>query len=200
VDFELILAEGIRAGQFGGSIEPHGDHAMGFVHFLGETPFRGVVIDLGSGAGLPALILAVAFPETTWTLVERRAGRTDLLRRAVHRLNLLDRVEVVTGDAATVGWSDLRGTADWVTARSFGTPGDTAEVAAPLLRTGGSLLVSEPIETRLESRWPSAGLQRCGLAFAEEWSVPSGRYLRLERTADEIPTLPRKGARKTPVF
>lgn len=200
MDYELILAEGIRAGQFGGSIEPHGDHAMGFVHFLGDNPLRGGVIDIGSGAGLPALILAVAFPETTWTLVERRAGRTDLLRRAVHRLDLLDRVDVVTGDAAVVGWSDLRGTADWVTARSFGTPGDTAEVAAPLLRTGGSLLVSEPIETLVETRWPSAGLQRCGLVFAEEWSVPSGRYLRLERTEEEIPTLPRKGARKTAIF
>jgi len=200
VDYELILAEGIRAGQFGGSIEPHGAHAMGFVHFLGNTPLRGVAVDLGSGAGLPALVLAVAFPETRWTLIERRSGRTDLLRRAVHRLGLLDRVAVITGDAAIVGWSDLRGKADWVTARSFGTPGDTAEVAAPLLRDGGSLLVSEPIDTDLETRWPSAGLERCGLVFAEEWSIPSGRYLRLERTADEIATLPRKGARKSPVF
>lgn len=200
MDYELILAEGIRAGQFGGSIEPHGDHAMGFVHFLGGTPLRGSAVDLGSGAGLPALVLAVAFPETTWTLIERRAGRTDLLRRAVHRLELLDRVDVITGDAAIVGWTDLRGKADWVTARSFGTPGDTAEVAAPLLRAGGSLLVSEPIDSKLETRWPSAGLERCGLVMAEEWIIPSGRYLRMERTTDEIATLPRKGARKTPVF
>ena len=60
--FDELLREGILTGQFGGLIKPHGDHAMGFVAFSDdpERDFVGHVIDIGSGAGLPALILAEA--------------------------------------------------------------------------------------------------------------------------------------------
>ena len=81
---EELLQEGAAAGQFGGDLEPHGEHAMGFLSFSGDL--SGHVVDLGSGAGLPALILIEARPHTTWTLIERRRGRVDLLRRAVRRL------------------------------------------------------------------------------------------------------------------
>lgn len=199
---EEILHEGIQAGQFGGESKPHGDHAMGFVAFLGEpeTEFSGNVIDIGSGAGLPALVLADAYPNTAWTLIERRSGRTDLLARAIHRLEFSNRVAVLAEDAAVAARSDLRGTADWVTARSFGPPGDTAECAAPFLRTGGLLLVSEPFDSILQERWPEAGLERVGLEFVDDWETPAGRYVRFRRTGADISLLPRKGARKKLLF
>ena len=199
---EEILLEGIRAGQFGGESKPHGDHAMGFVAFSGvdENPFVGHVVDIGSGAGLPALILADAYPETTWTLIERRSGRTDLLARAIHRLGLKDRMEILAEDAAVAGRGELRGMADWVTARSFGPPGDTAECAAPFLRPGGQLLTSEPFNSDIESRWPRSGLERAGLAFIDEWRTEAGRYVRFSRVDVTIDDIPRKGARKKPLF
>lgn len=199
---EEVLLEGIRAGQFGGEIKPHGDHAMGFVSFLEdpETAFVGRVVDIGSGAGLPALILADGFPATSWSLIERRSGRTELLSRAVHRLGLSDRVDIITEDVAVVGRSALRGSADWVTARSFGPPGDTAECAAPLLRAGGSLLVSEPLGSQIVDRWPEAGLLRVGLSFVAEWTTDAGRYARFVRTDDECAEVPRRGARKSLLF
>ena len=139
---DVILLEGIRAGQFGGESKSHGDHAMGFVRFSddAEADFRGHVVDIGSGAGLPALVLADAFPQTTWSLIERRRGRTELLTRAVHRLGLDNRVEVIAADVAVAAHGPLRAQADWVTARSFGPPGDTAECGSAFLRPGGSLL------------------------------------------------------------
>ena len=198
---EDVLLEGIRAGQFGGDIKPHGDHAMGFVSFSDDSrEFSGHVVDIGSGAGLPALILADAFPETTWTLIERRSGRTDLLTRALHRLGMIDRVDVITGDVTDAARSRLRGQADWVTARSFGPPGDTAECAAPLLRAGASLLVSEPFDGDVRDRWPADGLERVGLEFLTEWTTTAGRYARFRRTDAELPDLPRTGARKTLLF
>ena len=199
---EDILREGIDAGQFGGELEPHGAHAMGFVSFLAEEgpTFSGHVVDIGSGAGLPALILADAYAQTRWTLVERRSGRADLLKRAVRRLGLHDRVDVVSSDAAITGRTPLRGTADWVTARSFGPPADTAECAAPFLRAGGSLLTSEPFDTELKERWPTDGLDRAGLVFEEEWTTDAGRYVRFTRTTSLIEELPRSGARKQPIF
>lgn len=199
---EEILREGITAGQFGGDSVPHGDHAMGFAAFSDtpETDFTGHVIDIGSGAGLPALVLADAFPDTTWTLVERRAGRTDLLRRAVHRLGFADRVEIHSEDVAVVARSVLRGSADWVTARSFGPPGDTAECASPFLRPGGCLLTSEPFDCRLDSRWPISGLARVDLSLVGEWETPAGRYARFVRGVLPIDDLPRKGSRKKLLF
>lgn len=200
--YELILREGIQAGQFGGSIEPHGDHAMGFVAFSdAATATAGAVnIDIGTGAGLPGLVLAEALPKTHWLLVDRRSGRIDLIRRAIKRLGLEDRVTAVAVDVADLGRGEWRGQAGVVTARSFGPPGDTAEAAAPLLRPGGSLIVSEPPGEEDPNRWPEAGLRRCGLAHHERWSTPSGTYIRFLRTDDGIDDLPRKGARKHPLF
>ncbi|MBT8240699.1 MAG: hypothetical protein HKN94_03675 [Acidimicrobiales bacterium] len=200
--YELILQEGIQAGQFGGPIEPHGDHAMGFVAFSDavEATADGVNIDIGTGAGLPGLVLADALPGTHWLLVDRRSGRIDLLRRAIKRLGLEHRVDAVAADVADLGRGEWRGEAGVVTARSFGPPGDTAEVAAPLLRPGGSLIVSEPPGEEDQDRWPEAGLRQCGLTHHERWTTNSGTYSRFLRTDDEIDDLPRKGARKTPLF
>ena len=197
---ELVLQEGLRAGQFGDNGKPHGEHAMGFVRFPDATPFVGHVVDLGSGAGLPGLILADAYPETTWLLVERRSSRADLLRRAVRRLEMTEQVRVSGEDAKIVGWSSERGQADWVTARSFGPPGLVAEMAAPLLRSGGFLMVSEPQDTQIEVRWPTAALSGCGLVLVDEWSTSAGRYVRFRRTDEDLPHLPRKGANKRPLF
>lgn len=199
---EEVLLEGIRAGQFGGESKPHGDHAMGFVTFSDDPhrDFVGHVVDIGSGAGLPALILADAFPNTTWTLIERRGGRTELLSRAVYRLNLVDRVDVITGDVAVSARTSLRGSADWVTARSFGPPGDTAECAAPLLRAGGSLLVSEPFDGDMAVRWPKDGLEKAGLEQVKTWTLPEGKYAQFSRSAEDRPDLPRHGARKNLLF
>ena len=199
---EELLREGIQAGQFGGDTKPHGDHAMGFVAFLADpdSEFTGHVIDIGSGAGLPALVLADAFPQARWTLIERRDGRTDLLRRAVHRLGLAERVEVVTEDVAVSARSELRGSADWVTARSFGPPGDTAECSTCFLRPGGQLLVSEPFDGVVEQRWPSEGLELVDLSLEQDWETKAGRYLRFRRGVDELASLPRKGSRKKLLF
>lgn len=198
---EVLLQEGIEAGQFGGRIEPHGDQAMGFALFSAEAqPFEGHVVDLGSGAGLPAIPLADAYPATTWSLIERRVSRAALLQRAVARLNLGARVEVLAGDAAELAWGELRGSADWVTARSFGRPAETAELGCGFLRTGGRLLVSISRSSEIPLLWPAKGLARCGLEFKEEWDLPAGRYVRLERNAADIGNLPRRGGRKSQLF
>src|SRR5687768_12558803 len=69
-------------------------------------------VDLGSGGGLPALVLAVRRPELTLHLLERRATRADLLRYGVSALGLDDRVTVHVADArrplpAAIGLVDL---------------------------------------------------------------------------------------------
>ena len=134
------------------------------------------------------------------TLVERREGRTDLLRRAVKRLEFADRIEVVSEDVTVAARSSLRSSANWVTARSFGSPGDTAECAAPFLMAGGELLTSEPNNGDIDDRWPRTGLERVDLEYVGEWRTESGRYARFRRGQTTIGDIPRKGSRKKPLF
>lgn len=119
------------------------------------------VADLGSGGGLPGLVIAVRRPDVHLVLVERRQARADLLRRAVAALGVADRAEVVSTDVAVVA-ADRPHQFDAVTARSFAAPPVTARWAGVLLRPGGLLVVSEP-PTDLAERWPTDLLTEHGL-------------------------------------
>ena len=121
-----------------------------------------LVIDLGSGGGVPGLVVAEARPDLRLVLLDAMEKRTALLEDAVVAMGVSDRVRVVTGRAEVLGRDDgLRGDAAAVTARSFGPPAATAECAAPLLAVGGLLVVSEPPDAA--DRWPTDPLAALGL-------------------------------------
>lgn len=122
-------------------------------------------VDLGTGGGLPGLVLAVAWPGTEWYLVDSSLKRSQWLRSAVALLGLAGRCHVLSERAEAVGRSQLRATFELATARSFGPPAATAECAAPLLQPGGELVVAEPPEP-LPGRWPGHGLEQLGLSLA----------------------------------
>ena len=193
-----MLTEAQRLGWIGhGPLEDQLRHAGAFTQLLGEGP--GVVFDLGSGGGLPALPCALATPTWTWVLLESRLRRADHLVSAGRRLGLADRLEVVHARAEDVGRDrSRRGTADAVVARSFGPPAVVAECAAPLLRVGGRLLVSEPPDP--DDRWRVDGLAMLGLSpaahrviggygFVEvaQVTVCSARYPRRPGAPDRAP-------------
>ncbi len=117
------------------------DHADRFVELIPEG--RRSVIDLGSGGGLPALVVCFRRPDLTVVMVERRAARADLLRRAVASLRLGERAMVVTADVRAV-CKDTDERFDVVTARSFADVPTTVRFIDALLAPGGVGLVSEP--------------------------------------------------------
>ena len=164
-----VLEEARRLGFLGpGPVELHLDHADGYAtaleHDAGRTWVPARAADLGSGAGLPGLPLALRFPKTQWTLVEASVRRAAFLREVVREVGLEARITVVEERAEVVGRSaDHRGMFDLVVARSFGSPGVLAECAAPLLRIGGRAVVSEPPGGKPE-RWPVEGLAQLGMA------------------------------------
>lgn len=133
------------------------EHAMSFVDALGGI--TGVVVDLGSGGGVPGLVIARARPDLQLILVDRRATRVDHLRRLVHRLDLARRVEILAADAAHLV---LAAPADAIVARGFGAPAKTIRRAVPLLAPDGLIVVSEPPE-HTDDRWPTELLVRLGL-------------------------------------
>jgi 16S rRNA (guanine527-N7)-methyltransferase len=132
-----------------GPVAFHVEHARAYLPALADV--AGAVLDLGAGGGVPGLVLAVERPDLAFTLLDAMAKRTAFLERAVARLGLPN-VTVRTGRAEAVG--ELRASFDAVVARSFGSPAVTAECAAPLLKVGGRLVVSEPPDGG--DRWTGA--------------------------------------------
>lgn len=96
------------------------------------------VIDIGSGAGLPGLALALAWPSLSITLLEPMARRVDWLTEVLAELDLP--VTVVRGRAEERGVVDALSGADVVTARAVAPLARLAGWALPLLRPGGLLV------------------------------------------------------------
>ena len=93
--------------------------------------------DLGAGAGVPGIPLAVALPETGVSVVEGNGRKCEFMRSAVVDLGL-GNVEVVHGRAETFAAGIDR--FDIVTARALAPLDVVAEYAAPLLKLGGALI------------------------------------------------------------
>jgi 16S rRNA (guanine527-N7)-methyltransferase len=170
-----------------GPIDRHLRHAQGFVD-LAKGQSEGTrdphILDLGSGGGLPGLVVAEQWSQATLVLLDASQRRTDFLQRAVVTCGFEGHVRVVQQRAEVAGRDPLlRGGFDGVVVRSFGPPGVVAECAAPFLRLGGWVIVSEPPteEVSLDqpkgvepgdpreaahddsSRWPAESLAQVGL-------------------------------------
>lgn len=178
-----------------GPVDVHLQHAERFVRALEGLPSSSVVMDLGSGAGLPGLVLIEARPDLRFVLLDAIEKRTALLVDAVKEMGAVERVEIVTGRAESVAM-ERRAEFDAVVARSFGPPAVVAECASPFLRVGGILVVSEPPES--PERWDADGLAVFGLI-----DEGASENLRLLRQSSPCPlAYPRRlgAAAKRPKF
>ncbi len=154
-DLIETLREAQRFGFFGARpIEQSIDHSMQFVHALGDLTPGSRLIDIGSGGGLPGLVLADCYPTVEIFLLDRREKRTDFLRRAVGRLGW-SHVTVIAadvGDEITSVESGRSAAFDVVTARGFGPPEVTVRAARRLIGCEGRIVISDP---PVEERWPT---------------------------------------------
>lgn len=97
-------------------------------------------LDLGSGGGVPGIVLAIARPTTSWSLVEAGRRKAGVLTTFVEALRLAN-VDVIAERAETLGRdAEHRATYDLVTARACAPLPVLAEYALPLLRPGGLLV------------------------------------------------------------
>lgn len=133
-----VLTRSHDAGALGSvSVDDAIAHSRLYVAALAEVTGR--VIDVGSGGGIPGLVIGWDRPDLELVLVDRRSKRTDVLRRACSSLEMADRVHVITGEAASVP-----GLADALTARLFGPVSSVVALASLLVAPGGTVVVSEP--------------------------------------------------------
>ena len=100
-------------------------------------PTGGRVADVGSGAGLPGLVLAIARPDVEWVLIEPMERRVAWLNEQQRELGL-DNVEVIRGRGEEWKQGPVL---DAVTARAVSALRTLIPVTAPLLRSGGELIL-----------------------------------------------------------
>ncbi|MGB3909699.1 MAG: 16S rRNA (guanine(527)-N(7))-methyltransferase RsmG [Pseudolysinimonas sp.] len=96
----------------------------------------GLVGDVGSGAGLPGLVLAIARPDVELVLIEPMERRTDWLSAEADRLGL-ENVTVLRGRAEDIHPDPFL---DQVTARAVSALSKLVPLCAPLVKPGGELL------------------------------------------------------------
>ena len=186
-------------------------HALGFVPGLValrglETAWRrseGLrLVDLGTGAGIPGVLLALELPSSHWTLVDARRRRCELASRAAAAAGLQDRVEVRHARIAALARSpQTREAFDGAVARLFGPVAELAECGLPLVRRGGLLVVS--VSSRTRRQWLDADLvatARCEVAGC--WSTERGEFLAVKRVGAAPSRLPRRAAarKRAPLF
>ena len=195
-----VLEDARTLGFLGpGPVAPHIEHALAYLPLLaggdgagGAGPF----VDLGSGGGVPGLVLAGLLPGSRWVLLDSMVRRTGFLEEVVGRLELGDRVDVLTARAEDVGRDPAhRMRYRGAVARSFAPPPVLAECAAPLLMRGGVVVVSDPpaepgaIGPR-PGRWPDDGLVQLGLRL-DRWQPGPPSLVRLRQVGRCPRTYPR---------
>jgi 16S rRNA (guanine527-N7)-methyltransferase len=121
--------------------------------------FQGRVGDIGSGAGLPGLVLAIARPDVEFVLIEPMERRVLWLNEQVTALGL-ENVSVVR--ARSEEW-DGRGTLDAATARAVSALRTLIPLTAPLVRDGGELVLLKGANAPAEIEAAAKQIRRFGL-------------------------------------
>lgn len=170
-------------------------HLMNCAVLSRLIPARCSLVDLGSGAGLPGVVLAIMLPHVRVTLVEPMARRVDFLNECVTALGLLN-AEVLRGRGEEFAGKLA---ADVVTSRAVAPLDRLAGLSAGLARSGGRVLAMKGASAAAELARARPALARLGITDARievarsadgvvaatvvSFTVPARRASRPERRA-----------------
>jgi 16S rRNA (guanine527-N7)-methyltransferase len=171
---ELLRGEGVVRGLIG----PREIDRLWERHLLNSAVLAELlppscrVVDVGSGAGLPGIPLAITRPDITLTLLEPMARRVAWLREVVTDLELP--VEVVRGRAEEHSERDRLAGQDVVVARAVAPLDRLARWCLPLVRVGGEVLAIKGVRAVEEVAQSQTALRRAGGDHAEVLSCGNG--------------------------
>ncbi|MGC4934465.1 16S rRNA (guanine(527)-N(7))-methyltransferase RsmG [Gordonia sp. DT30] len=160
---ERLAGDGIARGLIGPREVPRlWDRHLVNCAVLGEAIGQGQsVIDIGSGAGLPGIPLALARPDLRITLVEPLLRRTTFLAEVVESLGL--DVAIVRGRAEDGSVRSALDLADVVTSRAVAPMDRLVAWSAPLIRPGGRLIAIKGSSASEEIMTHRAAVERLGI-------------------------------------
>lgn len=135
---EFLVGAGIERGLIG----PREGERIWDRHIFNCLPITQLIpngaslFDIGSGAGLPGVVIALARPDLQVTLIEPLERRVEFLNEAVAAIpNLAFPIQVIRGRA-----QDVKKSADFVTARAVAPLEKLKKMSWHMVKTGGSLL------------------------------------------------------------
>ena len=166
-----------------------------WVHTVGDTVRaegrEPRVIDVGSGGGLPGLVLACVNPELEITLVESTGKKARFLEETAAALDL-KAVRVLAERAEVVGRDpEHRETYDLVTSRAVGPLNVLTEYLAPLVRVDGTILATKGARADEEILEAKQALYHLHLEVVEVRPTPTGRIVVLAKKRELPRAYPR---------
>jgi 16S rRNA (guanine527-N7)-methyltransferase len=126
------------------------------------VPVGARVVDVGSGAGLPGVPMAIRRPDLAVDLVEPMQRRVDFLTETVDGLGLAGAIRVIRGRADDAAVVNVAGNSDWVVARAVAPLDRLVRWCLPLLAPGGRLLALKGRTAVDEVAEHRAAMRRCG--------------------------------------
>ncbi|MDK6813683.1 16S rRNA (guanine(527)-N(7))-methyltransferase RsmG [Corynebacterium sp. UMB6689] len=143
-------------------------------------PQGATLIDVGSGAGLPGIPLAIARPDLKITLIEPLLKRSTYLNEVVDLLGL-DNVTVIRGRAEEGPVKKAVKSADIVTSRAVAPLGKLAKWSLPLVRKGGKMIALKGSSVHEELERDAADIKRAGGGKAEVMTIHGTTIIRVPR-------------------
>ena len=161
---ELLATIGIERGLIGPREAPRlwERHLLNCAAVSDLLPPGARVVDVGSGAGLPGLVLAIRRPDLRVDLVESLQRRTEFLASSIAALGLGGQVRVARGRAEDRAVMEAVGAAEWVTARAVAPLDRLVRWCLPLLVPGGSLLAIKGSGAKSEAAAHADAIRRAG--------------------------------------
>jgi 16S rRNA (guanine527-N7)-methyltransferase len=158
---------------------------------LRELAPGSMVIDVGSGGGLPALPLAIALPALQFTLLEATAKKARFLEETARELGL-SHVRVVCDRAESFGQGAERERFDCATSRAVSRLPVLLELTVPLLRVGGISLAIKGEQAPVEVAEAKNALQLLKAKLEDTRRTPTGVVVKIRKTAPTPTKYPRR--------
>ena len=148
---------------------------------IGDVMDEGAtVVDVGSGAGLPGIPLAIARPDLRITLIEPLLKRSVFLQEVVDKL-ALDNVTVIRGRAEEGPIKKAVAGADIVTSRAVAPLGKLAKWSLPLVRRVGEMIAMKGESVHEELARDAADIKKAGGGKAQVEVVRGTTIIRIPR-------------------
>ena len=153
-------------------------HAVDSLAVLPELPTAGIVIDVGSGAGFPGVIVGCARPDLTLRLIESRRRPASFLSDAIRTVPLPEArvLEMRAEDAA--GDESVGGGAHVVLSRAVRLD-VFLTLAAPLVRPGGLVVAMQTPATGVDAARKAGSVHRLDVSRVRDYQLPDGERRRL---------------------
>ena len=155
------------------------------------------IADIGSGAGFPGLVLALALPSAQVDLIESVGRKCDFIGRAIEAGGIAN-ARVLHARSEEVAAEDGREAYDAATARAVGRLSTLAELASPLLRDDGALIAwkgrrDPEEEAQMERAAPQLAMRHEEILPVGPYAGSEHRHLHVIRKAGPTPAdLPRR--------